>query len=271
MRTRVIRSCYILFVGVLLVGAAAAIIMVSHPARMGAVNLDTRIGAQWQVVEEGWTGVWVRRGSTNTFDARWTMSGQTEIRGVIDMRLDGRNVQMSRVDQYTNQRCEYQGQISKDWRTAQGWVSCSNGPRANWSATIYKQGEAYQGNREVLSPGYGSVVRKEGVIVPQYSQEQGTWRYDLTGVWSCDDGGSYYVRQLGGNVWWYGESSNGRWSNIFHGAMNGDWVDGLWLDVPKGRDRNNGAIRLRVDSRDEFHREQNTGDDFGGSRWRRVR
>jgi hypothetical protein len=199
------------------------------------------------------------------------MPGQTEIRGVIDMRLDGRNVQMSRVDQYTNQRCEYQGQISKDWRTAQGWVSCSNGPRANWSATIYKQGEAYQGNREVLSPGYGSTMRKEGPIIPQYSQEQGNWQYDLTGVWSCNDGGTYYLRQLGGNVWWYGEASNGRWSNIFHGAMNGEWVEGLWLDVPKGRDRNNGALRLRLDSRDEFHREQNSGDDFGGSRWRRVR
>lgn len=29
---------------------------------------------------------------------------------------------------------------------------------------------------------------------------------DLTGVWSCDDGGTYFIRQVGNIVWWYGES-----------------------------------------------------------------
>ncbi len=32
---------------------------------------------------------------------------------------------------------------------------------------------------------------------------------DLTGTWSCDDGGSYYLRQIDDNIWWYGRSLPG--------------------------------------------------------------
>ncbi|MGB7621874.1 MAG: hypothetical protein WBN92_05945 [Terriglobia bacterium] len=271
MNTRTIRGLHLLFVGVLLVVAAASVLMLSHPVKTDAAPYDARLGVQWQVIEEGWTGVWVRRGDSSTFDGQWTMPGQSEIRGVIEMHVDNRNVRMARTDQYTNQQCEYQGQISRDWRTAQGWVSCNNGPRVNWNANIYKQGERFHGNTEVLNPPSLPGVRREGPIIPRYNQERGSWSYDLTGAWSCNDGGTYYLRQLGGNVWWYGEAANGQWSNIFHGALDGEWLEGFWLDVPKGRDRNNGGMRLHIDSRDEFHAEQKTGDDFGGARWRRVR
>lgn len=30
---------------------------------------------------------------------------------------------------------------------------------------------------------------------------------DLTGKWSCNDGGNYYMRQLGKEVFWFGERS----------------------------------------------------------------
>jgi len=30
---------------------------------------------------------------------------------------------------------------------------------------------------------------------------------DLTGKWSCNDGGNYYLRQLGKEVFWFGERS----------------------------------------------------------------
>jgi hypothetical protein len=29
---------------------------------------------------------------------------------------------------------------------------------------------------------------------------------DLTGRWVCDDGGTYFVRQVGDEVWWTGKS-----------------------------------------------------------------
>lgn len=245
--------------------------VLSPPMKLNADQNYSRLGTQWRVYEQGWTGVWTRRINSNTFDARWDSPGQPEIQGVVEMKLDDRSVRMNRTDLYTNQRCEYRGEISKDGHTANGWLSCNNGPRVNWSAEI-SQGEPLgQRNEEVLNPPGGFSPRSEGPIVPKYNLSYRNWRYDLTGVWRGNDGGTYYVRQIGNNVWWYGEASNGQWSNIFHGALDGDWLEGFWLDVPKGRDRDNGGLRLRLISQSEFRREQKTGDDFGGSRWTRIR
>jgi hypothetical protein len=247
---------------------------ITHPGRLLAQSYD-RLGYQWEVAEQGWTGVWTRRANSNHFDARWTMQGQSDIEGVIEMKLSGGGVRMTRTDMHTNQRCEYQGQIARDGRTAQGWVSCNNGPRIDWSANIYSTSGMYQGNHETHTPPSSGTQRREtlgswGPIIPKYNQGGRPWLYDLTGVWRSNDGGTYYVRQIGSDLWWYGEASNGQWSNIFHGAIDGEWADGMWLDVPKGRDRSNGALRLHIDSLNEFHREQKTGDDFGGSSWKKV-
>jgi hypothetical protein len=239
------------------------------PATLRATPYDSQLGTRWQVNEQGWRGVWIRRGASNIFDARWNTPGQAEIQGVVEIRLDGRNIRMSRTDMFTGQRCEYRGEVSRDWRSARGWLSCNGGPRVNWNADIYQ--ERSERNAEVIIPQPNYPPRSEGQIIPRYNEGYGSVRFDLTGVWQGSDGGTYYIRQLGNHVWWYGESPNGQWSNIFHGALDGEWLEGLWLDVPKGRDHDHGALRLRVDSSGEFHREQKSGDDFGGSRWRRVR
>jgi hypothetical protein len=261
-------------VALLLVVGMAALVATMRPVQLNAEQDDSRrytaAVRQWKVNEQGWTGVWTRRGNSNQFDARWTMPGQNDIQGVIEMHFSDRDVRMNRTDLNTNQRCEYRGQISPDGRTAQGWVSCSGGPRMNWTANLITDG--FQGTPEAFPPPpVGGYEQREGPIIPKYNQSNKSWQYDLTGIWRCNDGGTYYLRQLGNHLWWYGEASNGQWSNIFHGALDGDWLEGFWLDVPKGRDRDNGALRLHIDSRDEFHREQKSGDDFGGSRWRRER
>lgn len=240
------------------------------PQGVRADRNDYRLGARWQVSEQDGSGVWIRRGNSNVFDGQWSLPGQPDIQGVLEMNIDDRNVRIRRTDNFTNLRCEYRGQISRDGRSAQGWVSCNNGPRMNWNATIFQAGE-YQGSGGFGPPPSRNYERREGPIVPKYNGGFQRWRFDMTGVWSCNDGGTYYIRQLGNNLWWYGESSNGQWSNIFHGALDGDWLEGLWLDVPKGRDRDNGAMRLHIDSINEFHRESKSGDDFGGSQWRRIR
>jgi len=43
----------------------------------------------------------------------------------------------------------------------------------------------------------------------------------LTGVWSGDDAGTYYVRQIGNTVWWLGVSvDEGRtFANVFRGTL----------------------------------------------------
>lgn len=90
---------------------------------------------------------------------------------------------------------------------------------------------------------------------------------DLTGVWNCDDGGTYYIRQIDNNVWWYGEEnpSSPGWSNAAMGTTDGSRVMLTWVDVPKGGALGNGNLILEIVSRSKLRSVQNIG--FGGSTW----
>jgi hypothetical protein len=68
-------------------------------------------------------------------------------------------------------------------------------------------------------------------------------KIDLTGAWAADDGGIYYVRQLGNVIWWNGMSqrdeppgSLGRtWNNVGRGEIKDDLtIVAEWADVPRG-------------------------------------
>ena len=76
---------------------------------------------------------------------------------------------------------------------------------------------------------------------------------DLTGVWTCDDGGIYYLRQLGdGSVAWAGLQDSGfhkglGFTNVFHGRLfNDEVVVGEWADVPRGEAASSGILNLSV-------------------------
>jgi hypothetical protein len=95
---------------------------------------------------------------------------------------------------------------------------------------------------------------------------------DLTGVWKADDNGTYYLRQSGNKLSWYGERSknNPAWSNVYLGEINGNTIRGKWVDVPKGRVMGRGKLRLKIrHNGNVLIAEQKTGG-FGGSRWTRV-
>ncbi len=94
-----------------------------------------------------------------------------------------------------------------------------------------------------------------------------------------DDGGIYYVREVGDRVVWFGESlvparalgserDTLGFANVFVGRRSGDEVTGEWFDVPKGRTHGAGALRLRVSAGDT-RMERIAGDGgFGGRSWR---
>ena len=94
---------------------------------------------------------------------------------------------------------------------------------------------------------------------------------DMNGVWKSNDGGTYYVKQTGNNIWWVGMSPDGgkSFTNVFKGVRNGAIVTGTWSDVPHGKTRSGGILNLHVDGTNGvlgFSRREVSGG-FGGSRW----
>ena len=66
---------------------------------------------------------------------------------------------------------------------------------------------------------------------------------DLTGAWSGDDGGVYYIRQVGDCVWWFattiedltsGLTGQRGLSNVASGRIQGTHVEVEYVDLPAG-------------------------------------
>ena len=94
---------------------------------------------------------------------------------------------------------------------------------------------------------------------------------DLTGRWSCNDGGTYYLRQAGSRIHWYGEATDAQpaWSNVFSGRIHDGRIKGNWTDVPKGRTAGSGTLVLAIENDGNVLRVLNKTGGFGGSRWTR--
>ena len=90
----------------------------------------------------------------------------------------------------------------------------------------------------------------------------------MTGIWSCDDGGTYYIRQIGNAVWWDGEdaAANPRWANVAHGTISGNTVTLEYADVPEGTATGYGTLVLDIISNDEL-RAKEKPKSYGGSHW----
>jgi hypothetical protein len=87
----------------------------------------------------------------------------------------------------------------------------------------------------------------------------------LTGTWQGNDGGSYYVRQVGSEVWWFGENLPS-FSNVAYGKISGDKLILTWGDVPKGSIASSGILVLKVTSSNRLDAVSKTGG-FSGSVW----
>lgn len=94
---------------------------------------------------------------------------------------------------------------------------------------------------------------------------------NLTGTWHCNDHGNYFIRQVGKQVWWLGQSSDGgnTWTNVFHGRRtNKNMIIGQWTDLPRGKSHNAGNITLKITNSGTLKATHRTGG-FGGSEWTR--
>jgi hypothetical protein len=104
-------------------------------------------------------------------------------------------------------------------------------------------------------------------------------RIDLTGAWSGDDGGVYYLRQVGSVVWWNGMSDRGDdpanlgrgWNNVGRGEITALKIEVEWADVPRGEILGNGTLSLTIGDDGtgniQIVKDSETGTGFGNVVW----
>ena len=115
-----------------------------------------------------------------------------------------------------------------------------------------------------VKPIYGSPT---SVIVPCDPN-------DLTGKWSANDGATYFIRQIGNKLWWFGALSlqeGTGFSNVFHGQLYaegaaGPYIYGDWQDVPFGNNRGYGQLVITLDPSGQklF---KSSGEGFSATEW----
>ncbi len=99
-----------------------------------------------------------------------------------------------------------------------------------------------------------------------------TLALDLTGDWRASTGENFYIRQANNTVWIYGESipTNGNWTSLAYGTLEGNNVSLDWADVPKGNASLMGTLKLNVTSDNELKVIDQTGG-WGGKEWKQIK
>jgi hypothetical protein len=103
----------------------------------------------------------------------------------------------------------------------------------------------------------------------------------LTGVWAGNDSGTYYIRQVGDCVWWFGTevreidlgaTDQRGFANVASGRIVGTQIDLEWADVPLGDTINGGGLTFIYEEASDQLRlvEQRGGIPFGGTLLTRI-
>lgn len=124
--------------GALASGYALARIEGYVPASASAGGGACGLGRRWDEAEDGWTGVFTRRGESAVFDAAWVSPTGQRATAIMTIGVSGNNVTIRR-DQPGIGVCSYTGQIGQDGVTASGIYTCSWWPQGGstlWRATI---------------------------------------------------------------------------------------------------------------------------------------
>lgn len=115
---------------------------------------------------------------------------------------------------------------------------------------------------------YILAVSENGQVKQDSDFNTGSGSIDLTGIWACDDGCKYYIRQIGNTLAWLGESSGESRTNVAYGKITGNTIELNWMDVPKGDSLGSGSLTLSIGSNDKIILIQETGG-FTGTKWTR--
>ena len=96
---------------------------------------------------------------------------------------------------------------------------------------------------------------------------------DLTGQWRGDDGGRYYLHQVGDSLYWYGQEASAKpgWANAFFGAISANRIRGNWADVPRGQKLRNGELHLTIGKDGDTLTATHQTGGFKGRHWHRIK
>ncbi len=119
-------------------------------------------------------------------------------------------------------------------------------------------------------------------ISSSIASTESAYNINLTGIWKGDDGGTYYIRSIGDDVWWLGISNrdDGKsFSNVLKGSIyeNNKTITAEWSDIPRGANKYYGTLTLSVDSNNILQKINETSYEgngnpsccFGASKWER--
>jgi hypothetical protein len=103
----------------------------------------------------------------------------------------------------------------------------------------------------------------------------------LTGAWRVNDGGVYYIRQVGDCVWWFGTDladldpgnmGQSGFANVAAGRVNGTEMELEWADLTLGNIVGGGGLTVTIDEGgDRLEVTKQRGDwGFGGKTFNRI-
>ena len=113
-----------------------SLVLLGHTPVFSAAFHSDILGAVWQESENGWSGVWTRRGTSAVFDAVWTLSGQ-RVTAVLTMTRTGTDtVSIYRKDTSDNLEVDYTATIGGDGSVTGSGKVRSTGFTYAWTARV---------------------------------------------------------------------------------------------------------------------------------------
>lgn len=156
-----------------------------------------------------------------------------------------------------------------------GWANIAIGSRQGKTIRLEwldspKGNTLGKGTLELEIRNTNELVRKKvtgGFGGSRWTRRTPTSPIQMSGYFSANDGGQYFVRQMGNKVYWFGEHKSGNWANVFEGKLNGQTLTGTFYDVPKGGATGHGNLVLHVAPDGQSFSKVSGA--FGGSQWTR--
>jgi len=114
-----------------------ALVLLGHAPVFSAAPHSDILGSVWQESENGFSGVWTRRGTSDVFDAVWDNVNGRQVTAVLTMTWTGSDtVSIYRKDTSDSLEVDYTATIGRDGSVTGSGKVRSTGLAFNWTARV---------------------------------------------------------------------------------------------------------------------------------------